>query len=275
MLLSLTTLSVHTANSSNSWRNDVLNHGKIRLSPSDVEEFEERKFRLTEPRTLEISDVFNTLRTVHIPNMLSLFTGEDLDKAIKKAKEIIYRTFLQVSDRFNTTFPNHFDLGEEKVLIPTFTDFQNKTTGIGIHTEGGSCTKKLQALTYMPSKIRSKLTLYNLFNPSQGKCDNRNLKAIQDNLESATLEDLRNLSAVFMVDGESGIAHSSQVEPQKISSNFERIIWTIIVNKIENHKLTLLIPDLKKWLEEDILRFARGEKREGNNITEVLSGHTL
>lgn len=277
MSLTIPSLPVHTANFSGCWERDVLNHGKIKLSSVDVEEFEAGKIRLTESRTLEIGDIFNSLRTIHIPNMLSLFAGEDLDKATKKAREVIYRTFLQVSDHFNAAFPSHFDLREEKVLVPTFTDFQNKTIGIGIHTEGGQCVRKLQALTYMPTKIKSKLTLYNLFNPDQGKCNNRNLNAIQNKLESATLEssDLENLSVVFMVDGESGTAHSSQVEPQQTNETLERIIWTIIVNKIPKLKLESLIPNFKAWLEEDILRFARCKKREDKEVRNDLSNYTL
>lgn len=276
MSLTIQSLPVHTANFSGCWRNDVLNYGKIKLSPRDIEEYEEGKLGLKESRKVEIGEIFNQLKTVYIPDTLSLFKSEDLNKAIEKAKQIIYRTLLQLTDHFNSAFPEHFSLGEDKILIPTFTDFQNRTSGIGIHTEGGRCVKKIQALTYMPSQINGELTLYNLFNPNQGKCDNRNLKTIEPRLESITLKDLNsnNLPAVFMIDGESGTAHSASVPHHRLEMS-ERIIWTIIVNKIESLRLAKLIPDFKKWLEEDISRFSRGEKREENEITSTIAGYTL
>ncbi len=275
MSISINT-AVHISNFSGDWRKDVLSHGTIKLDRNDIEEFEEGKFKLKDTKANEVGIVFSRLRTINIPDTLSPFKGEELKTAIRRGKQIIYRTFLRAIKHFNTSFPNHFNLDDDKTLVPTFTDFQHRPGGIGIHTEGGLCIKKLQALTYMPSIVNGELTLYKLFDPDRGQYNNKNLQAISRDLESVTLSNLdsSNLPAIFMVDGENGTAHSATI-PYNKPETFERIIWTIIVNKIKSLKLKELIPDFKDWLEKDVLTFAEGNKREENKVTRELMSHTL
>lgn len=274
MVCALKTPQIHIANFSGNWKNVFFNHGKIKLSKDDLKEYEKGKVQLKESKIAEIGSIFTALKTVYFPDTLSLFKSDSLTIALEKARQLMYRTHLQVSNTFNELNPDFFGLGEDSTLVPAYIDFHNKIESINIHTEGGKGVNKTQALTYMPSSIRGILTLYKLFDTDLQMFDNTTLHKKQFALESVSITNMNpnQMPVVFMVDGQDGTAHSATVPK---SENSERMIWTIIINSIGKEKLTELIPDYPDWLEKDILRYAKNQKREDSATTSTLSQYSI
>ena len=106
--------------------------------------------------------------------------------------------------------------------------------------------------------------------------DNRTLVTRKFDLENVTITDMNpnQLPVVFMADGEGGTAHSAVVSKDE-NDNSERMIWTIIINSIGRERLAKLIPDYEKWLKEDIIRYAKGEKREATEAMAYLSRYSI
>ena len=238
-MLTNITPQTHVSGLSGDWKVDFHNHGRIKLSKNDIEEYEKGKFRLKERRISEIASVFSELKTVYFPDTTSPFQHDRLSTALQKARQLMYKTHLQVSNSFNKLNPDFFGLDESRILVPAFINSQNKTESIDIHTEGGKGVRKTQALTYMPSSIRGMLTLYKLFGSGLQMFDNRTLVTRKFDLENVTITDMNpnQLPVVFMADGEGGTAHSAVVSKDE-NDNSERMIWTIIINRIGKKKIS-------------------------------------
>lgn len=268
----ITALPVHTSGFSGKWKTDFHNCGEIKLSKNHIEEYEKGKFKLKESKMQEIASVFSEVKVAYFPDTISPFQGDSLAIATKKARQLMYRTHLQTSHTFSKLKCNFFGLDDNRVLVPAYIDGKNKIINTGIHTEGGKGIQKTQSLTYMPSSIRGMLTFYKLFDSGLQIFDNTMLYKHERDLESVTITDMNSeqMPVVFMVDGKDGTAHSARVFKDP-NDNSERIIWTIIINSIGKTKLAELIPDYGRWLEQDIERYAKCEKREDAEYIETLS----